>query len=1670
MVDKGGLSALPARPPTPPRASSFHSVPSLQGSQPTDSNLQISPYTSDGHRSPPEISPHLLSQRGLKRVNFSPLTSYIKAPDLRTSHSKLRTPLRSLRPSKQCQPTKSILKSKAPASPDGLSDEPRSSPTDNLPTMLESVLQQLAGNCLYSRTDAYMQLAGSLAAYCDLPEVGALVEKMGLLTQFIRRDISITSGTLGRSEISLIHQASSLLCTLLGKPEFACHIPDDFKTLVLELTINCLQNPSMPKTIVIDDMRILSIQNFQPKILTSARVTQLLGTLKDITNRFNGKSIIAMRLSIYEKLLLQTRSSIASHANLWMDHLVTGMFYKLNEIRTRAIGFGFQVTSVLGTNVSISKSIQDILELPIEGGTKFVDELCSRMETMVANKDGSVHVPRIWSVIILLLRRPRLPVNEWPQFKKWIMVIQKCFNCSDLTTKIQALVAWDRLVYAIQTNESSGKDMTSFLSKPIFLQLERRKDENATPLINQAVSSYCNLVYYSFRPSTSYERLDLYWSEYISSPFLQRFNSSPSNMRIACNILAELFWNSHPKVWDERKALETARLKPEDLLRFDSKWVRSRISMILPIIESFLKNADWNNNTVPEPSIERVWIHLSKSLADASSKEIQPSPELMRAIAVILEMLQRLWKDVPVLLTASTGGSLDSLLRCFRFLLKTMISIIRPFPFTDKLLLKTTQETFQPAQTPTHRQARKDGVTRSPILHLFNLIVYSFHSSPTPEYCHLVNDVIELGISGHSSRGPQLEILRQLAEMVRENRTDMSETAFTCAHEAWKAISTVTKGCLKKTTVDTPNKQRDDTLCTDHNRVALILEAGNQFPDSSSEWTELFDCMVSIIHVEEGDVALSAAIDTVSESCSRASTLSIPRVVKLIGSIVFPNQNSSKQLPQFRNTIPNLKHQLGHQISCEKLLLLVSNTLKDVYAKQEDFSKSNVLALLEAVTLCLDKSPASARSTLLEQLQDGLSVWIADTHGQYSVSSGAYDYIPMAIRKMVAAVLRILRTAGNNDSNFLHQLTTLVASGFESRHRSTVNSFIREWNATFGVQKDLVYPDRVKSALRKLRVFADIQLPGWPEEPESKEPSQSLDFLSSSEELSVIETPLKPRNRQNKINKMASDSLFLITPSSSRNRDRNKRRGSPRKSNKHITPETRLRHENSQIHFVPVVSSPTSNIALETQLLTERQKDVRERQRLESATLLHGALSDAQSPRKAEPSVSKNIHGDSDHVSSDPLTPVIAAEPTTNEDDFSFSSPTPGSKEHNTQEFTEFSLSTLPPNFEWSSSPNIDAAFESSTSQKRKTPKKSTPATETRKKSSPTKYHFQVQNNTVVLEQTPARNQSNSGDVRNDKYEQHSSAATDSMTNGWPLSSYDSPMNHSGSEGPAKADHSFLPTVLDASENFEIDREDVDLIPDSFSDQLEQQIASQLEQDLGLSIDLELHNSQKTKRAPRASTRAKKRKRDDADTLRKDRAKRISPSSRVSVDTSRVSNPEPSDPERKSPIQADSSRVLDRQSAKPQRKNRRSTKSSQSKALSQPQSRKSNSSDPQTGPQRRSLRLRGKSAVQEMEQISERANVDMDIDAPTEELDTVAQDSNSKDSIGDHDGPLDEATSSENNKKDGPKSPTTSILASLKSVLDSIKTVSFERSFLREIDDIMFDIKMEAHDAVRRHE
>ena len=259
-------------------------------------------------------------------------------------------------------------------------------------------------------------------------------------------------------------------------------------------------------------------------------------------------------------------------------------------------------------------------------------------------------VPQIWAIIILLSNSVDTRIDEWVNLMDWLKVIQRCFNCSETTVRQQSNMAWNRLVAVVRPHETT-ETLLSMLAKPITVQLERQATDKATKSSRAiAIASYCNLLYYSFRPAASHRQYTRVWNEYIvkvmRGPF---FEKNAANTDIACRVLIALLWNSNKgtKVWNESRALQDSRsVEPEEIPTIDCKWVRAKSSGILDMFQILLQHSSWGASGQSDKAyIAVAWSHFLKALREASSKEIKQSSETKHATITIIKFLERLWDE-----------------------------------------------------------------------------------------------------------------------------------------------------------------------------------------------------------------------------------------------------------------------------------------------------------------------------------------------------------------------------------------------------------------------------------------------------------------------------------------------------------------------------------------------------------------------------------------------------------------------------------------------------------------------------------------------------------------------------------------------------------------------------------------------------------------------------------------------------------------------------------------------------------------------------------------------------------------------------------------------------------------------------------------------------------------
>ncbi|KAI9831149.1 MAG: hypothetical protein M1819_005237 [Sarea resinae] len=183
--------------------------------------------------------------------------------------------------------------------------------------------------------------------------------------------------------------------------------------------------------------------------------------------------------------------------------------------------------------------------------------------------------------------------------------------------------------------------------------------------------------------------------------------------------------------------------------------------------------------------------------------------------------------------------------------------------------------------------------------------------------------------------------------------------------------------------------------------------------------------------------------------------------------------------------------------------------------------------------------------------------------------------------------------------------------------------------------------------------------------PTFSESQEDLDLAISQTSRSSL-SPAKPKRQDSpfvpiEVQPLSSESRLGLSRSPLQNRTpRRSRTSTPVKS----TPKARLRHDDSQIQFAPIDSSPPGEASGESQLLTDRQREVKERQQTEAA--MFPDLRSSPLPRSqvgkaphSELTLSSSLSRDGNVLSDGPTTPTLPPPAHSPFNEFLLSSPTP---------------------------------------------------------------------------------------------------------------------------------------------------------------------------------------------------------------------------------------------------------------------------------------------------------------------------------------------------------------------------------------------------------------------------
>ena len=254
----------------------------------------------------------------------------------------------------------------------------------------------------------------------------------------------------------------------------------------------------------------------------------------------------------------------------------------------------------------------------------------------------------------------------------------------------------------------------------------------------------------------------------------------------------------------------------------------------------------------------------------------------------------------------------------------------------------------------------------------------------------------------------------------------------------------------------------------------------------------------------------------------------------------------------------------------------------------------------------------------------------------------------------------------------LEQLGSLLAAGFRSTHKFTINQMIGMWNTTFGSRKHLAYPEALKAALERLQPFVDLELPGFEIDAENVYMSDAPFFVDSQDE-DVQDKSGFTESSNDESKSIRTHSLVSPSPWKSR------RPASPSEAPeialtaREPTPVAALskpkrRQDDSQIQYVTIESSPLQDIETESQHLTDRQKEVRARRQAEPAVVFPDLrsiplLSNGVLKAPRDKNLSLHLKETPFVEDEEPATPTLPMHVDGDGDDAMASSPTPQSKQ-----------------------------------------------------------------------------------------------------------------------------------------------------------------------------------------------------------------------------------------------------------------------------------------------------------------------------------------------------------------------------------------------------------------------
>ncbi|KUI70921.1 Telomere length regulator protein rif1 [Cytospora mali] len=1079
--------------------------------------------------------------------------------------------------------------------------------------MLESTLQQLAGADRESKVDAYTMLFRGLKTSSNLPDRIALQNKMPVFMQFIQRDLAAKAPN-GAVDNLLVTSALKLLHIFLHFHGIASSIPYDFGVFLIDHCIRSFEDEQAPKEVIKHLMQALYLQNFQPDIMTADRVDRLVAALHNLENHLTGKSIIQIRIVVYEKLVNQCPQQMAVHSD-WLHDLFTDMLSGIPEIRSAAIKLGLSAAFTLNRDRRCVSRVLDLLNLSLED-KKYVEEFTERLHTMLKNPQQSTSVPRIWSVVTLFIPKPQ----QWDYFQSWSQIIQLSFNNSNTQVKKEANLAWSRFTYRLHLD---GRLNLKLLRDPLLSLLKRKG------LRDSVLGSIRNFYYYAFKPDMNLRMMDETWDSAVA-PLMRGLivqgQEDAAGFVQAAAIMTGLIDCKTRRVWKENRIEDQTLVKDDELPAIEPKWIRANSSRVFDIVSPILEHGFAELST-PDSQFRKLWQALVDSVASASTKDVKLHDDTAKFVANVFTFLLKAWTKGPDSTVDGKPYSPSQFLDSTRELILILIRGLGllPNPFAEKQLLRTKNNNFIVPGTQTHRSSKAQGSRRPPLHHLFCVLSNIPPTVPDDDAFAGFFQAVFAPFFADKSESAQAGLAQELLHLLPMDAA--------CAYGPWTmAVAKIS------TSLESSQHSHQSTASVNGSSlgheirdIARVLERGlKSVPNLPwQQWLHLFQALCHRVKDEAGDSGVALAV---IEPLAAVLRDLIPSIPSENGSVIATNcvraaielvtastQPLDKQAPDTaRRRLWGTSNAGSRPASFDpfdNLYKLLTSVLGRLYADLKISTSDSAMKLLDEVKRFVDRGNRQLLVRALVAIQDGLVCWLEDKDRR--ITRTDFPGVTEAARSLWQRLCNSLIDDASANSLHLDIIEPVLCAAFNSTHRDIVRITAEMWNRVYEDAEHIEYPEALKTVLASLGTSVDLVRPGL--DILDEDSGLRLNFAESQEDLNlpIISLPRSepsPRSRRSTSRRSATPGSAKVIEGVQRSETTTPL---ARVKSKGRTPRPKLRHEDSQVQFAAIESSPAPT-AQESQLLTERQLEIRERQRERAALFPEIRSSPSAATKKAK--------------------------------------------------------------------------------------------------------------------------------------------------------------------------------------------------------------------------------------------------------------------------------------------------------------------------------------------------------------------------------------------------------------------------------------------------------------------